>query len=184
MSLRRARNRSPRPPLQPDGTDRYQSLIRALRAGGRIPWQPAHARRLEWHPIAWVLVRAIIVIALAYLALMTGLNLWREGRVDTWSGPDATVSSGQHREGCPTASDFRDSIFPAWVRFDGVIYGGTSSIRPVGSSQDYPVTGYHLGSISLLRVANTPVGLAGGTILLKLDSSGVGLIYVRLPGCE
>lgn len=157
-----------------------------LQGGREIPLQHRRVGRLEWHPIAWVLVRAVAVVALAYLAVTTGLNLWREGRVDTWSGPDATVTSGQRREGCPPASDFRDSIFPAWVRFEGAIFGGTPAIRPVGSNLDnaYPVTGYHLESIGLLRVANTPDGKAGRMILLKLDSSLTGQVYVRLPECQ
>ncbi len=106
--------------------------------------------------------------------------------MDTWAGPDAAVTSGQKLEGCPAAADFRDPIFPAWVRFEGAVYGGTPAIRPVGSNRDnaYPVTGYRLGSISLLRVANTPEGQAGGMILLKLDSSLTGQVYVRLPDCD
>ena len=133
-----------------------------------------------------MLIRVIAVVAVAYLAVTTGLNLWREQRVDTWSGPDATVTSGQRLDGCPAASEFRDPIFPAWVRFEGAIYGGTPAIRPVGSNLDnaYPVTGYRLGSLSLMRVANTPEGQAGRQILLKLDSSLTGQLYVRLPGCE
>jgi hypothetical protein len=133
-----------------------------------------------------VLIRAIAVVAVAYLAVTTGLNLWREQRVDTWSGPDAAVTSGQRLDGCPAASEFRDPIFPAWVRFEGAVYGGTLAIRPVGSNADnaYPVTGYQLGSLSLMRVANTPEGQAGRQILLKLDSSLTGQLYVRLPDCE
>jgi hypothetical protein len=172
--------------VQHSGPDRYLSLLRALQAGREVPWQHRTAGRLEWHPVAWVLVRAVVVVALAYLVVTTGLNLWRDQRVDTWSGPDATVTSGQRLEGCPSASDFRDPIFPAWVRFEGAVYGGTSAIRPVGANLDnaYPVTGYHLDSIGILRVASTPEGQAGGLILLKLDSSLTGQLYVRLPGCE
>ena len=128
----------------------------------------------------------MVVVGLAYLVLTTGLNLWREQRVDTWSGPDAAVTSGQRLDGCPSASEFRDPIFPAWVRFEGAIYGGTPAIRPVGSNLDnaYPETGYHLESLNLMRVANTPDGQAGAMILLKLDSSLTGQVYVRLTGCE
>jgi hypothetical protein len=133
-----------------------------------------------------VLVRVVLVAALVYLALTTALNLWRDQRVDTWSGPDATVTSGQRLEGCPEASEFQDPIFPAWVRYQGMVYGGTEAIRPVGSNADnaYPVSGYRLGSMGLLRVANTPDGQAGRQILLKLDSSLTGQLYVRLPACE
>jgi hypothetical protein len=172
--------------LQRAAPDRYQSLIRALRAGREVPWQHRRPGSLEWHPIAWVLVRVIAAVALIYLAVTTGMSVWRDQRVDTWSGPDATVTSGQRLEGCPAASEFRDAIFPAWVRFGGSIYGGTSAIRPVGSNADnaYPVTGYHLGSLGLLQVANEPEGQAGRMILLKLDSSLTGQVYVRLLECE
>ena len=127
-----------------------------------------------------------MALVLVYVVLTMALNFWREGRVDTWSGPDSTVTSGQRLEGCPAASEFQDPIFPAWVRFEGSVYGGTPAIRPVGSNKDnaYPVTAYRLGSLGLLRVGSEPEGQAGGTILLKLDSSLTGQLYVRLPGCE
>jgi hypothetical protein len=128
----------------------------------------------------------VVVLAIAYLVVTTGLNLWREERVDTWSGSGAVVTSGQRLEGCPAAGEFRDPMFPAWVRFEGAVYGGTTAIRPVGSNADnaYPVTDYHLGSLAILRVASTPEGQAGGMILLKLDTSLTGQLYVRLPGCN
>jgi len=171
--------------VQHSGSDRYRSLLRALQAGREVPWQHRRAGRLEWHPIAWVLVRLVVALVLVYVVVTAALGFWREGRVDTWTGPDATVTSGQRLEGCPAASEFQDAIFPAWVRFAGSLYAGTPAIRPVGSNKDnaYPVTGYRLGSLGLLQVASTPEGQAGDMILLKLDSSLTGQVYVRLPGC-
>lgn len=172
--------------IQGAGSDRYSSLVRALRAGREIPWQRRRTPRFEWHPIAWTLVRLIAAVIVAYLLVTTALNLWREQRVDTWSGPDASVSSGQRLEGCSRAADFHDPIFPAWVRFEGKVFGGTPNIRPVGSNVDnaYPVTGYRLGALNLLRVTTSPEGLAGRMIVLKLDSSLTGQVYVLLPECE
>ncbi|MBA3875664.1 MAG: hypothetical protein C0498_01785 [Anaerolinea sp.] len=126
-----------------------------------------------------------MLAVLLYIVVTAGLNLWRDYRVDTWSGPDASVSSGQRLPDCPIVLDFRDPIFPAWVRFEGSIYRGTQAIRPIGSNRDnaYPDTGYRLGPLRLMRAANTPEGRAGEMIVLKLDTSLTGQVYIRTPEC-
>lgn len=166
--------------------DRYQSLLWTLRAGRELPWARRRSVRLEWHPIAWALLRVAIVGVVIYAVVSTGLSAWREVRVDTWTGPDATVTSGQRLESCPIAVGFRDPIFPAWVRFEGSIYRGTDSIRPIGSNLDnaYPDTGYSLGDLHLLRVVNVPAGQEGQMIVIKLESSLTGELYVRVPECR
>jgi hypothetical protein len=170
------------------GADRYASLMRALSAGQEMPWQRRGYRTisLEWHPIAWTLLRVAVVVVIAYGAVVIGYNAWRDSRVDTWAGPDATVSSGQRLADCPVVNGLHDDVFPTWIRFGGSVYGLTDLIRPVGSAPtaDYPDTGYRLGSLRLHRIANTPDGQAGQIVLIKLESSAVGQVFELRPDCQ
>jgi hypothetical protein len=170
------------------GADRYSSLMRAMRAGQEMPWQRRRQRTisLEWHPIAWALVRALVVVVIAYGAIVVGFNAWRDSRVETWAGPDATVTSGQRLADCPQVNDLHDDSFPTWIRFQGSVYGLTDTIRPYGftSNDEYPDTGYRLGSLRLHRIANTPDGVAGDSVLIKIDTSAVGQVFGRLPDCR
>jgi len=168
--------------------DRYGSLMHALQAGQEIPWDATRrrARSMGWHPIAWVLLRVAVIVALGYFVFSFGYNAWRDRQVDTWTGPDASVTSGQRLNDCPLVNELHDSEFPTWVRFNGSIYRLSDSIRPVGNTADadYPSTGYVLGPLSILRVANTPAGRAGEMIVLKLATSAVGRAFLITPDCQ
>ena len=170
------------------GTDRYGSLMHALQAGQEIPWgrTQRRSRPLEWHPIAWVLLRAAIIVVLGYAAVSFGYNVWRDRQLETWAGPDASVTSGQRLADCPLVNELHDDTFPTWLRLDGAIYRLTDSIRPVGFKldADYPATGYTLGPMTLLRVANSPDGAAGRIVVVKLDTSAVGRVYLATPDCQ
>lgn len=168
------------------GRDRYASLLHTLHAGRELPLQPRPAgRRLRWHPIAGKLVWAALIGLLAYVAVTTGLSLWREARVDTWAGPDASVTSGQKLADCPLAGSVRDDLFPSWIRFDAKVYLLTDTIRPMGvvPDSDYPNTGFRLGSMALFRVDNSPDGKAGRIMAVKLAPSGVGRVFLLAPDC-
>lgn len=168
------------------GRDRYSSLLHALHAGRELPLQPRRrGLRLAWHPIAGKLLWLAVVGVLLYLGITTGLALWREGRVDTWTGPDASVTSGQRLADCPLAGAVRDDLFPSWIRFDGKVYLLTDTIRPMGfePDADFPATGYSNGSMTLYRVAGTPDGLAGRIIVVKLATSAVGQVFRQNPDC-
>ena len=168
------------------GTDRYASLVRALHAGREVPIRHRQATALEWHPIAAKLLVAAIIAVVAYAALSFGYRTWRDTKVDTWSGSDTSVTSGQRLADCPVVNALHDDIFPTWVRFDGRVYRATGSVRPVGSDPtgDYPVTGYTLGDLRLLRIANTPDGQAGRTILLQLVGVPAGQLFEYTPECS
>jgi hypothetical protein len=173
--------------MQHAGRDRYSSLLRTLQAGQELPWQQRRGtRRVVWHPIAGTLLRAAIVAILLYVALTAALGLWRDARVDTWSGPDASVTSGQRLEGCAQVGSVRDGIFPSWIRFEDIIYRLTETNRPMGFEPDaaFPQTGYALGSMELYRIANTPDGLAGTIVAVKLDNNAVGRVYRATPDCS
>lgn len=173
--------------MQHAGRDRYSSLLRTLQAGQELPWQQRKGgRRLDWHPIAGTLLRVLIVVILGYVAVTAGLGIWRDNRLDTWAGPDASVTSGQRLEGCAMVGSVRDDIFPSWIRYNGIVYRLTDTIRPMGfePDADYPPTGYTLGAMTLYRAVNTPEGQAGTIILVKLDTSAVGQVFRATPDCS
>jgi hypothetical protein len=172
--------------MQRVGRDRYSSLLHTLHAGQELPLQPrAEARRLVWHPIAWKLLRAAVLLVLLYVALTTALGIWRDIRVDTWSGPDASVTSGQRLADCPLAGRVEDSVFPNWIRYDSKVYLLTDAIRPMGfePDADFPPTGYSKGTMSLFRVVNTPDGQEARIVLVKFDTSAVGRVFRHAPDC-
>jgi len=173
--------------MQHAGRDRYSSLLRTLQAGQELPWrQRPSARRFSWHPIAGKLLRAAIVVVLLYAAVTAGLGLWRDQRLDVWSGPDGSVMSGQRLDDCPLVGSVRDDTFPNWIRFDGTLYRLTDTVRPMGFQPDaaFPPTGYALGSMTLYRTVRTPEGVAGTIVLVKLDNAPVGRVYRATPDCS
>jgi hypothetical protein len=171
--------------IESGGSDRYTSLMRALHAGREVPIQRREARSLQWHPIAGKLLVAGVVGLLAYAAIVTGYNAWRDSRVDTWSGPDAAVTSGQRLANCPVANDLHDDTFPTWIRFQGHVYVLTERIRPVGNTPtpDYPMAPYQLGDLRLHTIANTADGREGKLILLRLASAATGQVFELNPDC-
>jgi len=173
--------------MQQAGRDRYSSLLRTLQAGQELPWQQQRrGRRLVWHPVAGTLLRFVAVGVLLYLAVTAGLGIWRDQRVDVWTGSDATVSSGQRLADCPLVGSVRDDIFPSWIRFDGMIYRLTDLIRPMGfePNPDFPPTGYALGSMTLYRETSTPDGQTGKIVLVRLETSAVGRVFRATPDCS
>ncbi len=182
-----AERASRREQVQAGSRDRHASLLRALRAGQEVPLETgSRRRRIRWNPIAGVMLRVALVLAVAYLAVIFGARLLRESRVDTWTGPDASVQSGQRLDGCAPIQGIDDPAFPSWIRFEGQIYRLTTSNRPIGEEPDpsaYPPTGYRLAPMTLYRIANTPEGREGQIVVVRLDNSPVGRIYRRTPEC-
>ena len=172
--------------LESAGSDRYSSLMRALYAGQEVPIRQRKARSLEWHPVAGKLLLAAVVGVLAYVVIVTGYNAWRDSRVDTWSGPDATVTSGQRLADCPVANALHDNTFPTWIRYGGRVFVASGGIRPVGNTPtpDYPMTPYRLGELRLHTIANTPDGVAGKVVLVKLADVPTGQVFELNPDCS
>ena len=166
--------------------DRYDSLLRHLRGGRPPPTDPTRRPRIEWHPIAIRLAGLAIVIAVGWVLLLAGLAVRRELITETWSGPDQSVTSGQRLPGCPADLSFRDPLFPTWIRFEGSVYVAAARNRPTGPgpNADYPSTGYRLGDLELLRITNSPAGLAGDQVLVKVVSVETGELYERAPACS
>lgn len=173
--------------VQRSGRDRFSNLLRTLQGGQELPWQgQSRSHPMAWHPIAGTLLRGAVIAVLLYVAITAALGIWRGARVDTWSGPDAAVTSGQRLPDCPLIGNVRDDLFPSWIRFDGKVYGLTDTIRPMGfkPDPDFPATGYRHDQMALHRAFNTPDGAAGRIVLVRLDTSAVGRVYREAPDCS
>jgi hypothetical protein len=105
--------------------------------------------------------------------------------VDTWTGPDQSVRSGQRLADCPLVNELHDDVFPTWISYHASIYRATGLNRPVGTDPEpaYHDTGYRLGSLHLLDIRNTPDGLDGTTVLLKLNDVPIGQVFLKTPDC-
>lgn len=136
---------------------------------------------LDIHPSAGKVVLAALIILVGWLAAIAVTDWIRYDRVDTWSGPDATVRSGLRLAGCPDIVFREDVYFPAWVRFEGEVFRWTDRGAPIGQNsvgRSFLETGYTRGDLELFRVANSPDGRAGRQIMIRQGESPVGAIYV------
>ena len=89
--------------MEASGRDRYDALLRHLQAGREIPVQPRQRTPLglDIHPSAGKVVLGAVVILVLWFAAIAVTDWLRYDRVDTWAGPDATVTSGLRLAGCP-----------------------------------------------------------------------------------
>lgn len=169
------------------GRDRYAALLRSLRAGREVQVARPRARlRDEWHPI----LRTLILAALAFLVLWfgarAGLDWIRRGQVTTWTGPDATVQSGQVLQGCPILDTIDNPVYPSWVRWNGSIYRYSGSKRPflgIDQANGFSESGYRSGDLHLYLIDDTPDGKSRDTVLLWFEGGIAGVEYARTPDC-
>ena len=168
------------------GRDRYDTLLRHLQAGRESTVQRPRSERWDWHPVAGRILIAAAVIAAVYLGATAILSYLREQRVDTWTGPDATVTSGQRLTGCPSFIKLDHPVFPAWIRFDGGLFQRTEQVMPVGQTNigtTYRESGYTLNDFILYTVHNPGLGELGSRIAVRKASAGAAEIYRRVDGC-
>ena len=173
--------------MQARGRDRYATLLRSLQAGQELPLHRRGGRlAVDWHPILWTLIKVAAVVLVAYVGIRVGSQWLREGRVDTWDGPDATVQSGVRLADCPSVDRIRVEDFPSWVLFEASIYRHTGDMRPyVGpETPGFVQTPYTNGSMRLVLIENTPDGKARDTILIWLQDALAGIEYARVPECS
>jgi len=184
----RARRRSE---MDAGSRDRYESLLRHLRAGQEIAVEPPRGWRgrleaLDWHPIAGRLLLAIGIGVATYLMLTWVAGWLRERRVDTWSGPDATVQSGQRLEGCADLLRIDDAVLPNWIRYRGEVFQLTEAGLPMGQSnigRSYVATPYSLGDFRLFEVRVEGLGPMGSRLIVRNGEAPAGQLYKRLDAC-
>lgn len=172
--------------LETHGKDRYDSLLRHLRAGREMAIEPRGRWRVEWHPIARRLVLVALAVAAVYaVATFTAAQL-REARVDAWAGPDA-VQSGQRLASCPAVFAYGDPVFPNWIRFEGSIFVPAAAQLPIGRSNIgvyYHDSGNTLGLLRIYRVTISGLGEPGSRILVHSEGAPAGELYRRVEGCS
>jgi hypothetical protein len=173
--------------MQAGGRDRYGSLLRSLQAGRELQLYRRGGRvALNWHPVLWTLVRVALVVVVVYFAVRVGAQWWRENHVDTWSGPDASVTSGVRLADCPLVDGIRVDEFPSWVVYGGSVYRYTGWKRPyIGKpAEGYTLTPYTNGSAHVVLVNGTAAEPAGDTILVWNEGALAGVEYARTPDCS
>ena len=68
------------------------------------------------------MILGVLIVVAIWLGAIFVTDWIREGRVDTWVGPDTTVQSGLRLDGCPDIV-FRENVyFPSWIRFEGKVF--------------------------------------------------------------
>jgi hypothetical protein len=170
------------------GKDRYDTLLRHLRAGREVPLERGARREaLDWHPIAGKAVIAALVIAGIYIAVSTVVNVLRENRVDQWTGPDTSVTSGQKLDSCPSLYHADDPVFPNWIRFKGAVFQQLDAVVPVGATNigtSYLDTGYTLDKMRIYTVENPGLGPKGSRIVVRLGNAPGSEVYRKVDECS
>ena len=170
------------------GRDRYASLLRSLQAGREVPLaRPGPRLRIAWHPVLRTLILGAIAVLVLWFGARAGLDWIRHGQVTTWTGPDATVQSGQVLRGCPIVDTIDNPIFPSWVRWSGSVYVYSGWKRPflgIDRTPGFSESGYRTGNLHLYLIDNTPDGKSRDTILLWFDGGIAGVEYARTPDCR
>ena len=173
--------------LEASGADRYDSLLRHLAGDRELPAARRAGIGARWHPIARRLLVFVLIVAGLYLAFTLAADTVREFRVDTWAGPDATVTSGQRLDDCPAFVRNGDAVFPNWIRFDGKVFHHVGAQLPVGETNIgtyYVDAGYTLGNLRIYRVTTEGLGELGTRILVRAGLAPAGGLYGAIPGCS
>jgi hypothetical protein len=170
------------------GRDRYGSLLRTLQAGRELPVGSSQKASYEWHPIFRRLILAVIVVVIAWFALRAGVTIWRDNTTDTWTGPDASVQSGQRLDGCAPVNILHDDAFPTWIRFQGSIFALANARRPVAAvtaENGYEATGYTNDARLLLRMLDPSTGAVRPDQMLVYDPrANTGELYRLMAECS
>ena len=128
------------------------------------------------------MILGVLIVVAIWLGAIVATDWIRQGRVDTWVGPDTTVQSGLRLDGCPDIV-FRENVyFPSWIRFEGHVFRWGDSLLPIGPNSvptSFEETGYKSGDLRLYRVLNNPEGRAGNQVMIRQGESPAGAIYVK-----
>ncbi len=167
------------------GRDRFSALLRVLQGGQQLPIEPR--RRIDdvdWERVRWIVFKVALGLAVLFGLGLVGYSIWRDAKVDTWSGPDASVQSGQRLRDCLVVNRLpADETLPSWVRFEGAVYRRGRTSRALDDTSvgvtGYPETGYSLGPARLLL---GPEG--SGQLLMVVPPSPMALVYEPTPECR
>ncbi len=176
--------------MEVPGRDRYDSLLRHLQAGRELPIQPRRSTRLpevHIHRVGPRLLLVAAIVAAVWIGAIVVTDRLRAERVDTWTGPDATVQSGLRLAGCDLPTFPEDSYFPGWIRYDGRVYRWADLSAPVSAASipsTYEPTGYALGSLDLYLIDSSESGRNRERIMIRNGQADAGAVYLLVPGCQ
>jgi hypothetical protein len=166
------------------GHDRFSALLRVLQGGQELPIR--RRRRLDtvdWEQVRWTGVKVVFAAVVLYATGTFVYSIWRDLKVDTWAGPDATVQSGQRLQDCAAVNRLAtDAPFPAWVRFGGVVYGRGDGVvtveEPARTTAAFAATGHVLGELRLFHEPTTP------RVAVLIPRATSAVIYEPVAGCR
>jgi len=176
--------------METPGRDRYDALLRHLQAGRELPIQPRQRSfrpSVDVHRVGPRILGIAMVALVVWVGAVAVTDRLKSERVDTWSGPDATVHSGLRLEGCDIPGFDEDSVFPGWIRFDGRVYRWADLSAPISDGSiptSYTPTGYELGALKMFRVNATAAGSDQERILVRNGESNAGAVYLLTPECQ
>ncbi len=138
---------------------------------------------VDWGTLGWTAAKVLFAGLLIFATGSFVFSIWRDLRVETWSGPDASVQSGQRLRDCQPVNQLAsDTDLPAWIRYGGTVYGRRGSqmpsADPVSGVEVFSETGYALGRLRLR--ADEPVR----RVLVVVPPSTSGAVYEPVPGCR
>ncbi len=174
--------------MEHSGRDRYSSLVRALQAGREVPVGRTRSMPLEWHPIFRRLVVLAVVLAIAAVVVINAHERWREGLVDSWTGPGPLVQSGQRLSGCAATDGLTHATMPVWVRYGGSVYVLTDArwaLSNEGRLNETSLveTGYSLGEKRILLIEEPAAGAALESLVVARPPAYGGGLYLPHPEC-
>jgi hypothetical protein len=175
--------------LEVPGRDRYDALLRHLQAGRELPIQPRGSRfrpKLDVHRVGPRLLALALVVAALWIVAIVVTDRLKADHVDTWDGPDATVQSGLRLEGCDLPGFLEDSVFPAWIRYQGHIYRWADLSAPISSGtipRLYTPSGYSLGDKVLYLITAADPALTPERIIVRNGESDAAAVFLLVPAC-
>jgi hypothetical protein len=174
--------------LQQQHPDRYSSLIDVLRGD-----RPGRAVRFsdpaQWHPIMRQLIVVSVVIAALLAVGYVVSDMLRQGRIDAWSGPTATVTSGQEVLACLPADTTPDDQLPTWIRYGERVYARTDFLRPLRNQgrideTGQVETGYRLDRMRILLPMEDPADQVPARLLVVIEPGPAATLYEWAPACQ
>lgn len=182
--------RARREELDASGRDRYDSLLRHLQAGRQLPLEPRASRRLprlDVHRVGLRILAIAAVVAALWIGAIVVNDRLREGQIDAWSGPDATVRSGASLAGCDLGAPPVDTVFPGWIVYEGRVYRWADLSAPITDSSipdSYLPTDYRLGDLRLYLIESSQSGRDLERILVRNGTANAGAVYLWAPQCS
>lgn len=174
--------------LQSQHPDRYSSLLDVLR-GDRPSRSVRFSDPAQWHPVMRQLIVVSIVIAGLVAAGYLVSDMLRQGRIDAWSGPTATVTSGQEVLACLPAGTTPHEHLPTWIRYGDRVYARTDFVRPLRNQgrideTGQVETGYRLDRLRILLPAEDPTDQVPPRLLVVSEPGPVATLYELAPACQ